>query len=198
MNILSHLYLAGDDEGLMVGNFIADAVKGKKHEEYSAPIARGIRMHRFIDSYTDRHPAVLTCKTWLYKEHGKCAGIITDLFFDYLLASKWHAADAKGFRKYTHHAYAVLMRHYLHMPEQMRRMLPYMIKGDWLYRYRNTEGIRRSLEGLEKRTSFPWPMATSVDHLLENEKAWHKQYELFFQALKNDLVNGGFPHILSI
>ena len=42
MNYLAHLYLAGEDHELIIGNFIADAVKGKQIETFSEGIRKGI------------------------------------------------------------------------------------------------------------------------------------------------------------
>ena len=56
MNFLAHLYLSGDDEEQIVGNFIADHVKGKAIESYSDGIRAGIMLHREIDVFTDSHP----------------------------------------------------------------------------------------------------------------------------------------------
>jgi len=58
MNFLSHLYLAGDSEGLIIGNFIADSVKGSDYKNYSKSIQQGIILHRAIDTFTDSHEIV--------------------------------------------------------------------------------------------------------------------------------------------
>ena len=34
MNFLAHLYLSGNDSDIMIGNFIADSVKGKAYKKY--------------------------------------------------------------------------------------------------------------------------------------------------------------------
>jgi len=31
MNFLAHIYLSGEDEGIIIGNFIADGIKGKRY-----------------------------------------------------------------------------------------------------------------------------------------------------------------------
>ena len=46
MNFLAHLYLSKDNKNILIGNFIADAVKGKKHENYPKEIQAGILLHR--------------------------------------------------------------------------------------------------------------------------------------------------------
>ena len=42
MNFLAHIYLSGDNDHIKIGNFIADAVKGKKYKEYPLEIQKGI------------------------------------------------------------------------------------------------------------------------------------------------------------
>ena len=58
MNFLSHLYLSGDSEGLILGNFIADGVKGSNLGHFEKEVQRGILLHRKIDTFTDTHPIV--------------------------------------------------------------------------------------------------------------------------------------------
>ena len=56
MNFLAHIYLSGEDEGLTIGNFIADSIKGKKYLNFKKEIQKGILLHRSIDTFTDQHP----------------------------------------------------------------------------------------------------------------------------------------------
>ena len=58
MNFLAHIYLSGEDQGITIGNFIADGIKGKKYLSYSEDMQKGILLHRSIDSFTDQHPVV--------------------------------------------------------------------------------------------------------------------------------------------
>ena len=56
MNYLAHLYLSGKNEDILIGNFIADSVKGSKYKNYPTEIQRGVVLHRQIDTHTDAHP----------------------------------------------------------------------------------------------------------------------------------------------
>jgi acyl carrier protein phosphodiesterase len=58
MNFLAHIYLSGDSEDLLIGNFIADFVKGKQYEQFVGSIQKGIFLHRQIDYFTDTHALV--------------------------------------------------------------------------------------------------------------------------------------------
>ena len=42
MNFLAHLYLSGNNDDLLIGNFIADSVKGLKKNGYPDGIKAGI------------------------------------------------------------------------------------------------------------------------------------------------------------
>ena len=59
MNYLAHLLLSGNDEDVIFGNFIGDAIKGKQYQDYSGSIQKGILLHRQIDTFTDSHPIYL-------------------------------------------------------------------------------------------------------------------------------------------
>ncbi len=43
MNFLAHAHLSGDNDEILFGNFIADAIKGKQVEKYAKDIQSGIR-----------------------------------------------------------------------------------------------------------------------------------------------------------
>ena len=58
MNYLAHLYLSSGNKDLMIGNFIADHVKGNAINNFSDEIISGIKLHRLIDDFTDHHPIV--------------------------------------------------------------------------------------------------------------------------------------------
>ncbi len=67
MNFLAHIYLSGEEEGVIIGNFIADGIKGKKYKNYPLSIQKGILLHRGIDSFTDQHPTVRLSTKKLHK-----------------------------------------------------------------------------------------------------------------------------------
>ena len=72
---------------VVIGNFIADGIKGKKYLEYPAAIQKGILLHRAIDSYTDSHPVVRQSSKRLHANYGHYSGVIVDILYDHFLAS---------------------------------------------------------------------------------------------------------------
>jgi len=76
MNFLGHFYLSQDDPELIVGNFIADYVKGKKYQDYPSGISKGIMMHRNIDHFTDSHHLVRNGRKRLFDKYRHYSGVI--------------------------------------------------------------------------------------------------------------------------
>ena len=127
MNFLAHFYLAGEDTGLLIGNFIADAVKGSALNAYPDEIRRGIVMHRNIDHFTDTHPVTAQSKNLLREEFNHYSGVIVDVFYDHFLAKNWAEFHAEPFTDYTQRIYSLLELHSGHFPERPKMMLPFML-----------------------------------------------------------------------
>jgi acyl carrier protein phosphodiesterase len=85
MNYLGHLFLSGDDPLVIVGNFMADAVKGGRLEGFPEKVVKGIRLHRAIDGFTDSHPAQRAGRERVRAYAGRYSGVVMDMFFDHLL-----------------------------------------------------------------------------------------------------------------
>ena len=79
MNFLAHIYLSGDDDGVIIGNFIADGIKGSKYKNFPDSIQKGILLHRGIDTFTDRHPIVRQSTARLHTKYSHYSGIIVDI-----------------------------------------------------------------------------------------------------------------------
>lgn len=195
MNYLAHLYLAGDDTGKIVGNFIADAVKGDDYLSYTHHIQRGIIMHRRIDSFTDGHPVVKESIKRLRPVYHKFAGVIVDMFYDHFLAANWQDYSAEPLLEFTNHRFAILVNHFHIMPARMQRILPHMIRNNWLMAYASFEGLDKALTGISHRTTFVSRMEHAVDDLAACYSCYEKEFREFFPRLIEYANSNGFePH----
>jgi acyl carrier protein phosphodiesterase len=52
LNYLAHSYLSYQKTDLIIGNFIADSIRGNQFEGLTDGIIEGIRLHRKIDTFT--------------------------------------------------------------------------------------------------------------------------------------------------
>jgi acyl carrier protein phosphodiesterase len=192
LNYLAHLYLSGNDEELLLGNFIADAVKGNKAALYSPGIARGIKLHRLIDTYTDTHPVVSETKARLREKYKKYAPVVADLYFDHFLAKHFERFANESLEEYSQRAYSLINSHFAALPERVQYFFPYMMEQNWLLGYAKIEGIARALTGLSRRTSFVSGMETAGEELTLNYSLYHQDFELFFPELEDyvELMKG--------
>lgn len=112
MNFLAHLFLSGKPGELMVGNFIADSVKGSMLSDFSEGIQQGIKLHRAIDNFTDNHLVTLKSKERLRIHFGKYAPVVVDIFYDHFLAICWEKYADRSLRIYADEVYKFLGTYY--------------------------------------------------------------------------------------
>jgi acyl carrier protein phosphodiesterase len=184
MNFLAHIYLSGDSDELKIGNFVGDFVKASDMEHYSEIINQGISMHWAIDDFTDHHPVVQDSKDRLRSKYGHYAGVIVDIYYDHFLARNWGNYHHENLRLFVDNIYEMLKSHKNILPEKVVRMLPFMIKHDWLYNYQYFEGIQSVMEGMAHRASFNSKMEESVVELKMNHREFEKEFEAFFPELQ--------------
>ena len=184
MNFLSHLYLSGNSEGIIIGNFIADAVKGKEYEKFSSDIQNGILIHRKIDSFTDAHPIVEKSKKRLREKYRKYAGVIVDIYYDHCLAKNWKTYSSIELEEYEKFIYLLVEKHKLILPYNSQRFAQYMVKYNILTAYSEIQGIERVLKGMANRATFESKMEEAIHELQENYSLFEEEFNLFFPELQ--------------
>ncbi|HYG40755.1 MAG TPA: ACP phosphodiesterase [Cytophagales bacterium] len=183
MNFLAHLHLSGNNEGIKIGNFIADFVKGKNHEEFPAAVKQGIIIHRHIDYFTDTHPIVLESKQRLYSTYHKYSGAIVDVFYDHFLATKWDLFSDIPLFDFSSEFYFMVKKHSDYLPDKVKEFLPYMIEQDWLINYRNFNGIGKALNGMARRTTFESGMENALTELRQYYGDFKREFLLYYPEL---------------
>ena len=184
MNYLSHIYLSGDSEEIILGNFIGDHVKGQQFLNYPAEVAKGIFLHRLIDSFTDSHPVVNECIIKLRPVFGKYSGIVVDIFLDHFLAVNWSVYSNEKLSSFTKRFHAVLLANFFQLPSQVKLFVPFLIQHKRLQSYASFEGIEKTLRIMAKHTSLPAETELAL-------KILEAEYEFF-----NSAFNSFFPEII--
>ncbi|WP_128543441.1 acyl carrier protein phosphodiesterase [Larkinella soli] len=190
MNILAHAYLAGPDEGLIIGNFIADFIKGNPaHPRHglSEGVLAGVRLHRRIDTFTDAHPIIEEMRKVVRPRCHKYAGAAIDVFMDHFLALRFDTLAGIPLEVFVNRFYDLIGRNQGRLPAGAVRMAEYMIRHDWLTGYRSPEGIDRSLKGLARRTAFPSHLDTAVEDLTVHYRIFEDGFSRFFPLLQEDV-----------
>ena len=180
MNFLAHLKLSGDHEKIMLGNFIADHIKGNKIHHFPQEIKDGIMLHRKIDYYTDHHPAFIQTRTRLHKKYHKYAGVIADIFYDHFLARNWDDYAEISLSHFTSYSYGILLRNYTILPRKTKQLLPFIIMQNWLASYGKFDGLTRAFDMMARRAKNKSNMEFAVDDLRADYELYKADFERFF------------------
>ncbi|SRX54919.1 ACP phosphodiesterase [Aequorivita sp. CIP111184] len=183
MNFLAHIYLSGNDESVIIGNFIADGIKGKRYEKYPPQIAKGILLHRGIDTFTDAHPIVHQSTAKLHKNYSHYSGVIVDILYDHFLAKNWSKYSDVPLDEYVDDFYELLRKNFTILPARIQRMMPYMIADNWLLSYATVEGISKILAQMNVRTKGISKMNLAVAELEEFYEEFEAEFTSFFDEL---------------
>lgn len=184
MNFLAHIYLSGDNPRVMVGNFIGDFVKGRNLlQQFDEEVAMGIELHRAIDHYTDHHAVVKLSKIRLWPGYRHYAAVLVDVFYDHFLSRYWEKFSPVPIAEYATNTYATLKSLEFILPDDVRQLLPYMIRQNWLVNYGNFDGMQQTLNGMARRTRHESGMERSLTDLEQNYDAFKQEFEQFFPDL---------------
>lgn len=192
MNYLAHLLLSGENEELLVGNFIGDFVKGSELNNYPEEVRKGIIIHREIDRFTDNHPKVKRDISLIRNNLGRYSPIAIDIYYDYLLCKNWNDFHSKPLLDFTERSYSIIESNKNLLPDKCRHMFTYMKRDNWLYNYRLKEGINRALIGLSKRTTYESNLNLALPIIEQHEETIEADYISFFTQLYNHILTNKY------
>ncbi|WP_029904279.1 ACP phosphodiesterase [Prevotella sp. 10(H)] len=186
MNFLAHAYLSFGDADILIGNMIADMVKGRQIEQYCDGIRHGITIHRHIDTFTDSHPVTLQAMEFFRASAHKYAGAFLDVAYDHFLALDVNNEPKEGWKDFAEKCYEQISKYADILPAKFCNMFMYMRSEDWFYNYRYHWMIERSFTRLQQRAAY----LPEDSHMLiysDFEKHYDEikeSYALFFPELK--------------
>lgn len=176
MNFLAHAFLSGDNEKILLGNFIGDSVKGKDIDNYSSYIKAGILLHRKIDFFTDTHPLFKQTCQRLYTSHKRYSPVVADMIYDHFLAIHWDKYSSQSLNDFAKHTYFILFNNFLILPPRTQRLLPFIMSSDWLVSYKSFDGLQKRFMGMNRRASFVSNMHVAVDTLKKDYELYEKEF----------------------
>ncbi|MEI8048208.1 MAG: ACP phosphodiesterase [Bacteroidota bacterium] len=184
MNYLAHLFLAGSHPEMILGNFIADHVKGNDILKFSPRIKQGITMHRAIDTFTDQHPVVKQSIQRLREDFRKYAGVIVDMYYDHYLSANWDEYSPVDIHTFTKTRYDILNTFQPLLPARSARLLYFMEKQNWLLEYGSFKGMQQAFNGMARRTTFESKMELAVVNLKTEYDEFGQEFRSFFPELQ--------------
>ena len=152
------MLLSGDDDQILVGNFMGDFVKGPLTERFPERIREGITLHRKIDSFASRSELFQQSRRRIDPHYGLFRGVMVDLFYDHLLVREWDSWSEEPLRDYLVRTRAAISRHHEELPERLQKLVPYIFE-ELLTSYGEVSGIGRAFERMSRRVTRANPLA---------------------------------------
>ena len=172
----------------MVGQFIADAVKGNDFNAYTPNIRQGILLHRWVDSYTDTHELVKELRAEYRPKLGLYSGVLIDLVFDYFLAKDFQLHSGWELSEFQQFTFSVLNKHEEKFPERMKNYFFHMKDKEFMMKYAHPVGMAVIVRQMGMRSARGEALIQAGDYFLDHVEAASKYFPSFFQDLQRDFV----------
>jgi len=183
MNWLAHLYLSESTPHFRVGNLLPDLATASQLAVLPEPYQKGIRRHREIDVFTDSHPRWKSCVTRFPPPYRRFGGVLTDMYFDHLLARDWARYSKVPLRSFIDWFYRDLEICLPEIPKQAAGALHRMRLEDWIGSYHRTSGISDILKRISCRLRRPFDLSASLPIFEEHESGFRDDFHAFFPEL---------------
>ena len=191
MNFLCHMYLSGDDEQLLVGNFMGDFVKGRLEGRFPPRIEQGLALHRRIDSYASRSDLFQQSRRCLDPSYGLYRGVLVDLFYDHFLAASWSDWSPEPLPVYLARTERVITARHGLLPERLQSLVPYIF-SEMLPTYSGVSGIGLALARMARRVGRDNPLAGGEAELLRHYAALQADFNAFLPMIRAAIASDTF------
>ncbi|MDA3902191.1 MAG: acyl carrier protein phosphodiesterase [Desulfuromusa sp.] len=182
MNYLAHLYFSEPTPLAWAGSLMGDFVKGTVPVTFPDELSRHLKLHRYIDSLTQRSEIFQTSRRRLDPRFRYARSVLVDVFYDHFLACRWEEYSNQSLAEYTQNVYRGLQSCYDVLSPGLQQQLPRMIEYDWLTSYRKPEVVQRVLQRLEERIKHKIPLAAGFSQL----ELWREELENDFTAFMDE------------
>ncbi len=181
MNYLAHMLCSDDTPSSMLGNFIADFVKGDVEGRFPREVVEGIRHHRRADHFTDSHEVFAASRRLVSPPRRRYAGVIIDVLYDHFLAKSWGQYCSRTLDEFVGRVYENLGRHAdVGLPQPVPMVIEKMVREDWLRSYRTAEGIDRTFRRISRRLQRENNLDTAAQELEQNYDLLQDHFHSFF------------------
>jgi acyl carrier protein phosphodiesterase len=183
MNHLAHIHLSRHNPILLAGNFGADLLSFDFKKNAPDFVGKGIKLHLWIDAYTDNHPLIKEQKRKLYPDFGKYSPVLLDLLMDHQLACHWYLFNDEPFEESCDTFYAQIEGVIPHFPDPAAVRVRKMLHARWLHTFAHTEGFGITLQLFGRRTTFKSDFSALTPFYLENKDFFDRHFCEFYPEL---------------
>ncbi len=154
VNFLAHCLLARPGDGFLAGGVLGDFVKGPIPNSLPPQLHAGVRLHRRIDSCSNRLPLMKPSVARFDPALRRLAPVLLDLVADHCLALAWRRFAQDDVASFAAEVYAAIDTFNAHVPANGRHFVERMIETDLLARYAEPAVIQRAMEHVLTRLRF--------------------------------------------
>jgi acyl carrier protein phosphodiesterase len=183
LNFLAHILLSDHSPEIMMGNFIADFVRGNQFQYLPEGVIKGIKLHRAIDDFTDTHEIVKEDIKIFHPYFHRYSGIVVDIIYDYLLIENWSRFTDLNLNDFIQEFYGIVDANMDILPNQLKEVFPAMKANNWLLNYGNDEGLNRTFIGMEERIKKNAPLSEAILVFKNNYEVLNHDFKVFFPQL---------------
>ena len=184
MNYLAHLYLSGPIAPLMLGNLLGDFVRGPVGElGLPAELADGVRLHRRIDAYTDRHPVFRRSRARISPERSRYGAVIVDMAYDHYLACNWRRFSDLPLEEFSGQVCDLARDHAKWLPDRLRAFIAALETHRVFEAYATRAGIDTAFRRMAQRARPGNPLAGAIEEIDRAGPAIEKDFLAFLPAI---------------
>ena len=189
MNFLAHSMFAQQDQEVIVGQFCGDFVRGADLSAFSHGIQRGIRLHREIDGYTDKHPVNLQARELFVPPYRRFASILTDVVYDHYLAKDWTRYNDSELEEHIVLVHSALETHFEVLPARLQRFARMLIDEDLLLSYLHFDAVELALSRLSWRSERFRVLASAGAVVQQQDAGLSESFAQFYPQLQQHMSN---------
>ncbi|HEX5624760.1 MAG TPA: ACP phosphodiesterase [Saprospiraceae bacterium] len=181
MNYLAHLALSYPEPDLIGGNYLFDLVTPAEAKELHPYFERGVRLHKWIDHYSNQDPHLREMNRYFHPVVHKYAPVASDIICDHLLFLSWQNHFHIPFKGFAEDNYAILLESTRWMPQRISTICVRMVEHRWLSQYESIEGVRQVLSRTNLKTQFPVDLLQVIPVVEEHLQHFQDLFDRFFQ-----------------
>jgi acyl carrier protein phosphodiesterase len=152
MNWLAHTLLSKKNIDYQLGNVLADPLRGAAWVGSSQSLREGMKMHRAIDKFTDKHPILSNSKSKLGAD-GHLKGVVLDLLYDHFLSQSWEQFSTVELNDYLLAFNQQALVSSRQFPSKAKTIVGSMATTNLLGKYQAFDGLIQALERIDLRLS---------------------------------------------
>ena len=183
VNFLAHSLFGFNNSELIAGQFCGDFVRGSDLSRFPQGVEQGIRLHRYLDRYTDTHPVLNAARQAMPGVPRRLSGIVMDVMFDHHLARHWAQVSERSLALHEQNVLAALNQHEAHFPGSLKRFVRVLERENILQNNVHLESIELTLARIAQRSPTFSHLALNVDQLAPMRNVLQEPFHQFYPDL---------------